>query len=72
MSKLSGAKFDGEFAKHMVADHKKDIKEYEKAAKKTDTAGTYANETLPASQASGQRAVLKGIGREREALATTA
>jgi putative membrane protein len=47
MSKLSGAKFDGEFAKHMVADHKKDIKEYEKAAKKTDAAGTYANETLP-------------------------
>jgi putative membrane protein len=47
MSKLSGAKFDGELAKHMVTDHKKDIKEYEKAAKKTDAAGTYANETLP-------------------------
>jgi hypothetical protein len=32
MSKLSGAKFDKQFAAHMVADHKKDIKEYEKAA----------------------------------------
>jgi putative membrane protein len=47
MSKVSGSKFDGEFAKHMVADHKKDIREYEKAAKKTDAAASYANETLP-------------------------
>jgi len=48
MSKLSGAKFDKEFAAHMVADHKKDIKEYEKAAKKQDAVGNYAKETLPA------------------------
>jgi putative membrane protein len=47
MEKLSGTKFDSEFAKHMVADHKKDIKEYEKAAKTNDAAGTYASETLP-------------------------
>jgi len=47
MSKLSGAKFDKEFAAHMVADHKKDIKEYEKAAKKQDAVGNYAKETLP-------------------------
>src|SRR5262245_11860028 len=32
MSKLSGAKFDSEFAKHMIDDHKKDIAEYEKAS----------------------------------------
>jgi hypothetical protein len=32
----------------MVADHKKDIKEYEKAAKKQDAVGNYAKETLPA------------------------
>jgi putative membrane protein len=47
MSKLSGASFDTAFAKHMVADHQKDIKEYEKEAKKSDAAATYANETLP-------------------------
>jgi putative membrane protein len=47
MSKLSGDSFDREFAKHMVADHKKDIKDYEKAAKKNDAAGAYAKEALP-------------------------
>jgi putative membrane protein len=47
MSKLSGDIFDREFAKHMVADHKKDIKEYEKEAKKNDAAGAYAKEALP-------------------------
>ena len=50
MSKLSGDKFDREFAKHMVADHKKDIKEYEKEAKKNDASGSYAKETLPTLQ----------------------
>jgi putative membrane protein len=47
MSKLSGAQFDKAFVTHMVADHKKDIKEYEKAAKKKDAAGSYAAEILP-------------------------
>jgi putative membrane protein len=47
MSKLSGDRFDREFAKYMVADHKKDIKEYEKEAKKNDAAGAYAKEALP-------------------------
>jgi putative membrane protein len=47
MSKLSGAKFDQEFVKHMIADHKKDIKEYEAEAKKKDAAGSYASESLP-------------------------
>ncbi len=47
MSKLSGDRFDREFAKHMVTDHKKDIKDYEKEAKKNDAAGGYAKETLP-------------------------
>jgi putative membrane protein len=50
MSKLSGANFDREFAKHMVDDHKKDIKAYEKEAKKNDAAGTYAKEALPTLQ----------------------
>jgi putative membrane protein len=47
MSKMSGAQFDKAFAAHMVADHKKDIKEYERASKLKDAAGPYAVETLP-------------------------
>ena len=47
MSKLSGDNFDREFAKHMVEDHKKDIKAYEKEAKKNDAAAAYAKEALP-------------------------
>jgi putative membrane protein len=47
MSKLSGTQFDKMFVTHMIADHKKDIKDYEKASKKRDAAGSYATETLP-------------------------
>jgi putative membrane protein len=47
MAKLTGAKFDQEFVKHMIADHKKDIREYDKEAKKNDAAGSYAKDTLP-------------------------
>jgi putative membrane protein len=47
MSKLSGAAFDKAFARHMVQDHRKDIKEYKREAKKQDAAGQYAQNTLP-------------------------
>jgi putative membrane protein len=47
MSKLTGAKFDAQFAKHMVADHKKDIREFEKEASRNDAAGSFAKEGLP-------------------------
>jgi putative membrane protein len=48
LSKLSGQKFDRTFANEMVKDHKKDIKEFEKAAKKeSGPAPAFANETLP-------------------------
>lgn len=47
MSKLSGTAFDREFVKHMVGDHKKDIKEYKREATAGDAAGAYAKETLP-------------------------
>jgi putative membrane protein len=52
LAKLTGDKFDREFAKHMVMDHKKDIAEYTKAAKMKsgDQAVTYAAETLPVLQ----------------------
>ena len=43
-----GEKFDHEFAKAMVEDHKNDIREFEKEAKKkNDPAADFANETLP-------------------------
>src|SRR5215813_15373614 len=48
MSKMSGDKFDKAFVQHMVADHKKDIKEFQKEAKKqNDPAANFANEVLP-------------------------
>ena len=48
LSKLSGEAFDRAFAKEMVADHKKDIKEFEKEAKKKDDpAAQFASDTLP-------------------------
>jgi putative membrane protein len=47
MTKAQGAAFDKAFAQHMVMDHKKDIAEYKKAAKKNDDAGQYAKDSLP-------------------------
>jgi len=48
LMKLSGDAFDREFAKHMVADHRKNIADYRKAAKmKDDQVASYATETLP-------------------------
>jgi putative membrane protein len=48
MSKMSGDKFDKAFIKHMVMDHKKDIKEFQKEAKKTNApTASFANEVLP-------------------------
>jgi len=51
LAKLSGSAFDRKFASEMVKDHKKEIAEHQKAAKKQgDPAGTYASETLPTLQ----------------------
>jgi putative membrane protein len=50
MAKMSGAQFDKMFAKHMVADHKKDIAEYTKEAKIKDAAGEYAGDQLDTLQ----------------------
>lgn len=47
---LSGDTFDRSFAKSMVKDHEKDIKEYQKASMRNDAASTYAKETLPTLQ----------------------
>jgi putative membrane protein len=52
LAKLSADKFDREFARHMVMDHKKDIAEYTKASKMKggDQAASYAADTLPTLQ----------------------
>jgi putative membrane protein len=48
LSKLSGAQFDREFAKAMVSDHKKHIKEFQSEAKsKNAQVADYAKGTLP-------------------------
>jgi len=48
LSKLSGDAFDREFARVMVADHQKDIKEFQTEAKsKTPQVADYAKDTLP-------------------------
>jgi putative membrane protein len=44
---LSGPKFDREFAKYMVKDHKKDISEYGKQAKGHGPTADLARDTLP-------------------------
>lgn len=50
MAKLKGAAFDKEFGEHMVMDHRKDIGDYQKAAKMQNAAGQYAANTLPTLQ----------------------
>lgn len=47
---LQGESFDKSFAKSMLSDHQKDVKEYQKEAAKTDAAGQYAKQTLPTLQ----------------------
>jgi len=50
LAKLSGKQFDRAFAKDMVADHKADIKAFQKEATRNDAAGTFAKESLPTLQ----------------------
>jgi putative membrane protein len=50
MSKLSDAQFDKQFARHAVADHKKDIAAYKKEAKSKGPLAQFAEETIPTLQ----------------------
>ena len=51
LSKLSGEAFDRKFVAEMIKDHKKEIAEYSKVARKQDNpAGAYAAQTLPTLQ----------------------
>jgi putative membrane protein len=47
LAKLSGEQFDKEFAKAMVEDHKKDIKEFEDQTKGADDVASFAKDTVP-------------------------
>jgi len=49
LQKKTGADFDREYMKEMVSDHKKDVKDFESAAKKADDADikSFASQTLP-------------------------
>ena len=49
LSKMSGADFDREYMKHMVSDHKKDVKDFQKEAKsaKDPDVKSFASSTLP-------------------------
>jgi putative membrane protein len=52
LSKLSGTKFDQEYMKHMVSDHKKDVSEFKSASNKAKDADLkqWAQKTLPTLQ----------------------
>src|SRR5215210_7029983 len=68
IAKLTGDAFDRQFVKHMVDDHKKDVADYQKAAKKAnDPAAGYASETLPTLQQHLQTAqsLAKSGGKSR-------
>lgn len=47
LSAMSGAKFDAQFAKAMVKDHKHDIAAYKKEAKRKGPLGDFAAATVP-------------------------
>ncbi len=66
MAKLSGDAFDREFAKHMVADHRKEIAEHRRATKmKNEAAAGYATQTLPVLEKHLEmaQALSKGMGK---------
>lgn len=51
LSKVSGKAFDRQFARAMVADHKKAIKEFEKESKSSnEQVAQFAKDTLPTLQ----------------------
>lgn len=52
LAKLSGAQFDREYMDHMVKDHRKDVKEFEKVAQhaKDPEVKSFAQQTLPILQ----------------------
>jgi putative membrane protein len=50
LSTMSGAKFDKQFAKAMISDHKRDIAAYKRQSKSKGPLADFATETLPTLQ----------------------
>ncbi len=50
LSKLSGRRFDRQFAQTMVRDHKSDIEKYQKEAKSNGPLADFAQQTVPTLQ----------------------
>jgi putative membrane protein len=50
LSKLSGSRFDRQFAKDMVQDHKKEISKFQAEAKKQGPVAQFAQQTVPVLQ----------------------
>lgn len=50
MSGLSGKRFDQQFARDMVQDHKKDVSKFQQESKKSGPAANYAQQALPVLQ----------------------
>ena len=75
LSKLSGADFDREYMKHMLDDHKKDVKDFQKEAKSgkdpvktlealdhvSDVAGKAAQDAAESAQRKGGAQTGDGI-----------
>jgi putative membrane protein len=75
LAKLSGDKFDREYMEHMVKDHKKDVKEFDKASKDSKDADlkAFASKTLSVIQghlmlAENTESAVKGKGRTAGAM----
>jgi putative membrane protein len=77
LQKLSGADFDREYMKHMVSDHKKDVKDFQKEAKSTKDGDikSFVDSTLPTLEdhlkvAQNDENVIKNQGRSSASTAT--
>jgi len=78
LQKLSGTQFDREYMKHMVSDHKKDVKEFQKEAKsaKDPDVKNFAQTTLPTleerlRQAQTDQAAVKSSGNNKQRQASS-
>ena len=75
LGKLSGADFDREYMKHMVIDHRKDVKEFQKQsqdARDADVKG-FAGKTLPTLEehlklAQATQDALVGVTRDKDGI----
>src|SRR5262249_28358157 len=68
MSNLSGDSFDREFAKEMMAVHKKDIKEFERQQRRTTQPAPFQGDAADVAETFADRAVAERQHHDGEAL----